>query len=38
LRVIPDLLIKSMVHDQRADCTGRPQATIHKDPSALILG
>ena len=38
LRVIPDLLIESVVHDQGADGTGRPQATIHKDPSAFILG
>ena len=38
LRVIPDLLIESVVYDQRADGTGRPQTTIHKDPSALTLG
>ena len=38
LRVIPDLLIEPVVHDQGADGTGRPQATIHKDSSALILG
>jgi hypothetical protein len=38
LRVIPDLLVESVVHDQRANGTGRSQATIHKDTSALILG
>jgi hypothetical protein len=38
LRVVPDLLVKSVVHYQRADGTGRSQATIHKDTSALILG
>ena len=38
LRVISHLLIESVVHDQGADGTSRPQAAIHKDPGALILG
>jgi hypothetical protein len=38
LRVVPDLLIKSVVDYKRTQGTSGPEATIHEDASAFILG